>query len=162
MRRRALLRTLAGLALVGVALLALLVGLVLREPPAYHRVAVPEPPERHKLSGEFVSAVSVVDSFIGGKEDRWQETFTSDQMNSYFEEDFNKVRPFHLPKGVHSPRVQIRPKQFELAFRYGHGFWSSVITVDLNVWLVVKEPNVVAVEVLGVRAGSVPVSVQSV
>lgn len=162
MRRRALLRTLLGLGMVLVASAGTMAYLLLREPSTYRNVTVPDGPERRELSGKFVSSVNSVKESMGGPaEMRWYETFTADQINSYFEEDFLRLKPFQLPPGLHSPRVMINPNHFQLAFRLGHGFWSTVITVDLNLWLVVKETNVIAVEVLGVHAGDLPISVQS-
>lgn len=160
MRRRALRRTLAVIVLIVCGLLGLLAFLVTHEPSTYRRISAPTGPERRKLSGEFLSGISDMrDRTI--LDANWQETFTADQMNSYFEEDFLRAKPFKLPEGVHSPRVSIGPGHFQLAFRYGRGFWSSVITVDLNIWLVPREPNVVAVELLGLHAGSVPISLQA-
>jgi len=162
MRRRALRRTLA-LVGIGFALtMGVLAFLLVRVPASYQRMVVPEGQDRRKLSGEFLSSVSdLQDSFQNRGDPTWQETFTADQMNSYFEEDFLRARPFKLPNGVHSPRVSIEPACFRIAFRYGRGFWSSVLTLDLNCWLVAREPNTVAVEVLGLYAGSFPISVQS-
>jgi hypothetical protein len=139
-----------------------LVYLFVHEPASYRRVSIPDGPERRKLSGEFLTGISdLQDSFQNHGDATWQETFSAEQMNSYFEEDFLRARPFRLPTGVHSPRVSIEAGRFRIAFRYGHGFWSSVVTLDLNCWLVAGEANVVAVEVLGLHAGSFPVSVQS-
>ena len=162
MRHRALLRTLAMLGFGILVVLGSLTAVVVHEPRTYARIPVPEGTERRKLSGEFVSSyLKIQDAMNSNAEAHWQETLTADQMNSYFEEDFLRAKPFRLPQGVHSPRVTIEPNQFHLAFRYGHGFWNTVVRVDLNMWLVVKEPNVVAVEVLGVHAGAMPISIQS-
>jgi hypothetical protein len=48
-----------------------------------------------------------------------------------------------------------------LAFRYGTAFWSTVISIDLHIWLVAKEANVVALEFQGMHAGGLPISSQS-
>ncbi|MFL5338877.1 MAG: hypothetical protein ACJ8F7_01820 [Gemmataceae bacterium] len=162
MRRRAFLRTLASLGLGLTALLGGLAGLVLHEPASYRGIPVPEGKERRQLSGQFWSSCQEVRDSIDSKDDtHWQESFTADQMNSYFEEDFLRAKPFHLPPGLHTPRVAIEPNHLQLAFRYGHGFWSTVVRLDLNLWLVVREPNVVAIELLGVHAGALPISIQS-
>ena len=52
--------------------------------------------------------------------------------------------------------------RLKLGFKYGDGFWSTVIWVELRVWLVKEEKNVVAVEVCDLRTGSLPVGSQSV
>ena len=58
-----------------------------------------------------------------------------------------------LPKGFHSPRVAIDGDRLKLGFRYGEGFWSTVVSVELRVWLVADEVNLMAVEVCDLRAG---------
>lgn len=162
MRRQGLLRILLSLCFLALAILGLAVRMVRHEPQVFAGIALPPEPERRKLSGEFTSNVQrLVDSIGTAVEDQWAETFTVDQMNSYFAEDFIRVRPLKLPEGIHSPRVLIEPGRIQLAFRYGHGFWSSVITIDMNAWLVAHEPNVMAVELLGVHAGAVPFSMQA-
>ena len=132
MRRRAFLRTLAALGLLLVGVSGVMLYLVRREPASYRQVQLPDEPLRRKLSGDFVSGVQqLLDSIGNNADDRWEKTFTTDQMNSYFSEDFGASRPVKLPVGIHSPRIQIEPGRLQLAFRYGHGFWSSVISVHL-------------------------------
>src|SRR5262249_4679733 len=48
-----------------------------------------------------------------------------------------------------------------LAFRYGSGLWSTIISYDLKLWLAPKEMNVVMVEIQGHRAGGLSISSQS-
>jgi hypothetical protein len=150
---------LCGLLLIGTTVFA---SLVLHEPDAYRQMPVPSGPERQNLSGEFYSSVwHMMDSVRNPNDDQWGAILTTDQINSYFEEDFQRAKPFRLPENIHSPRVQIEPGRLRLAFRYGQGFWSTVVTLDLNAWLVANEPNSVAVEVLGLHAGALPCSTQS-
>src|SRR5207245_9637361 len=54
------------------------------------------------------------------------------------------------------------PDKIRLAFRYHAGPWSTVITIDMRVWLANKrEPNVIALELQSLHAGSVPIAAQS-
>ena len=39
--------------------------------------------------------------------------------------------------------------------------WCSIICIDWRVWLAPREPNVVALELQGLHAGSLPISAQS-
>ena len=162
MRRRALRRSLVCLAIVLAAAATTGSYSVLRVPRTYARLVIPTGPDRRKLSGEFMSGVNeMMETIRTNGDGRWQETFSADQMNSYFEEDFLRATPFRLPERVHSPRVQIDPDHFTLAFRYGQGFWSTVVTIDTKMWLVAGERNVVAIEFQGLHAGEVPISLQS-
>lgn len=160
MRRRHLQRALAGIAVAAIGLLLVLLGLVLRDPSSYAKAGVAEGEERRRLSGEFQSAVF---QMMPGSttESGWQETFTAEQINSYFAEDFLRAKPFELPAGVHSPRVRIATDSLELSFRYGKGFWSSVVSINMKIWLVAAEPNTIAVEILRTRAGTLPLSLRS-
>jgi hypothetical protein len=162
MRRRPFTRAVVCLILFAAFALVVAGFLLRREPAAYRDIVVPEGDERARLAGEFSSNVqTLVDSVATNAEERWAGSFTAEQMNCYFAQDFERVRPFRLPEGVHSPRVSIQSNQLRLAFRYGRDFFSSVVTVDLNVWLVANEANVVAVEVAGLHAGMMPVTMQS-
>jgi hypothetical protein len=125
---------------------------------------MPAPPseQRPELAAEFHKRFhQLIDSLGNGEED-WAETFTVDQINSYLEEEFARVRPVRLPEAIHSPRVAIEPNRLRLAFRYGRGLLSCLVTVDLKIWLVAQEVNLIAVEVLDLRAGALSVRSQSI
>jgi hypothetical protein len=66
-----------------------------------------------------------------------------------------------LPEGISQPRIIIDSDKIRIAFRYGSGLWSSVVSIDLRVWLVKGEPNVVALKLVGFHAGALPISAQS-
>jgi hypothetical protein len=59
------------------------------------------------------------------------------------------------------PRVAIEPDKARLAFRYGSGTRSAVISIDIRLWLVKTEPGLIALELQSLRAGSLPISSQS-
>jgi hypothetical protein len=156
---------------LGLALLAVLVGgvagalalLVLREPEDYLRSDVPPGEERQQHSQEFQA--KCVNLYNGMKNDRvWQEKFTDAQINSYFDEDFVRsgFSEQFLPQGISQPRVSITADRIRLAFRYGTEAWcSTVVTLDFRVWLCPQETNVVALELQSLRAGSLPITAQS-
>jgi hypothetical protein len=89
--------------------------------------------------------------------------FTEAQINSYFEEQFiqSKDNQTFLVPGISAPRVAIEPDRIRLAFRYGKGAWSTIISVNMRVWLPKKEANVLALELQGLHAGSLPISSQT-
>ena len=139
-----------------------LVLLLRHEPDFYVRSAVPPGAQRIKSSGEFVEMFSRLVEGIATKRP-WDVRFTQEQINSYFEEDFVKEHSAEkpLPGGISEPRVVLESDRIRLAFRYGTGWLSTVISLDLQAWLVSKEPNVVALEFQALHAGALPISGQS-
>jgi hypothetical protein len=142
---------------------ATLVGLARREPPWYTAAATAPGPERVNQSKAFVDQFCKVISYA--KEEReWAATFTDVQVNSCFEEDFltgGWYDRLQMPDGISRPRVRFDRDHIRLAFHYGRGLWSSVVSIDLRVWLPACEPNVVALELEGFHTGSLPISAQS-
>ena len=167
-RKSLLLVTTLALLLTGAASSALLL-LVRHEPEDYRRAFVPPGPERTRHSREATSGFTrLASAFHAGSglwpasplEAEWDIRLTDEQINSYFAEDFKRSNVEKiLPEDVSEPRVLLEPNKLRLAFRYGHGLWSSIISLDFGVWLT-EEPNVVAVEVQGLHAGSLPVGAQ--
>jgi hypothetical protein len=156
--------------LLAVAIIMVLIGgagttlfLLGRHEPSFYLRAAPPPGEsRRKASGQFVNKFA---NLIGSVVDKrqWSEQFTEEQINSYLEEDFltehAAERP--LPEGISEPRVSFDTDRVQLGFRYGAGTWSSIISLDIHAWLVAKEPNMVGLEFLGMRAGALPISTHS-
>jgi hypothetical protein len=138
--------------------------LIVHEPGFYRRSAMPPGPARKHNSGAFVSECArLVDEIRNHTQKNWYATFTDAQINSYFEEDFIRSRTdqVFLPAGISAPRIAIEDDKIRLAFRYGKGAWSTVISIDLRVWLAKQDTNVVALELQGLHAGSLPISAQS-
>jgi hypothetical protein len=152
---------------VGVALFLASVGTVLallflHEPAVYARSAQPEGEERRQQSGEFFTEFARLYQEIHNKE--WEATFTEKSINCYFEEGFieSGVSKTVLPEGISAPRVAIEQDKFRLAFRYNVGPWSTIISIEMRMWLASNgEPNVIALELQSLHAGSLPISAQS-
>ena len=66
-----------------------------------------------------------------------------------------------MPKGVRGPRVALEPGHLRLYFRYGSEPWQTVVSIYLKVWLPREEPNAVALELVSMRAGALPIVSQS-
>ena len=66
-----------------------------------------------------------------------QSRFTEQQINGYLNEGFvqSGLSDRILPEGISEPRVLLEPDKVRLAFRYGSGPWSTVVTLDFHVWL---------------------------
>jgi hypothetical protein len=144
-----------------VAILALL---IFHEPEYYRRSAIPPGEQREKWSRQFLQELNdLANGILNYK--TWGATFTEQQINSYFEEDFQKLGPAEraslFPDGCSAPRVSIDGDRIRIGFSYGGKQWRSILSLDLKIWLAAKEPNAIAVEVLGMKMGSMPISVQS-
>ena len=152
-----------GIGVIVVAgLLGALVVVLRHERQVYLRGEVPPGETRKDHSRKFVMEFSELGNGLLNKND-WHVSFTETQINSYFEEDFIRsgLAELLLPKDISSPRVVIEDNRLRLGFRYGVEPWSSVVTIDLRVWLAPKEPNVVALEIQGVHAGALPIAPQT-
>jgi hypothetical protein len=161
MSRRSFLVALGLFALLACAAGTALVLLVRHEPRVYLEAEVRPGADRKKLSQDFLREFTGVLSSVRGEGD-WYGHFTQEQINSYLDEGFVQSRLGGLlPDGISEPRVTIEQDQLRLAFRYGSGFWSTVISIDLNIWLPRREPNVVALKLEGFHAGALPISAQS-
>jgi hypothetical protein len=66
-----------------------------------------------------------------------------------------------LPDNVSAPRVAVDADRLRLGFRYGSGRWSTIITIDMRLWVAHGEANTVSLELLGLSAGGLPISAQS-
>ena len=147
MSRKSVLLGIGILVLLASAGSGTLVLLVRHEPDFYRKTSVPPGEVRQKRSQECLHEMSEVwNDMHNSDQPTWQASFTEEQINSFFDEDFIRSR--------------LEPEMIRLAFRYGKGAWSSIISIDLRMWTT-PEPNVVAVELQGLHAGSLPITAQS-
>jgi hypothetical protein len=132
------------------------------EPEVYSRAVVPAGEVRAQRSEEFLTEFSNLYNNASGADRDWYVHFTDEQINSYLDEGFIQqgLASRVLPEGVSHPHVVFEPEKVHLAFRYGVGAWNTVICIDLRVWLAKGEPNAVALELEGLRAGALPISGQ--
>jgi hypothetical protein len=134
------------------------------EPAAYLHAAIPPGEARKQLARQFTIESTRMYSAMGGKSDdpSWEGKFTQDQVNAYLAETFViSGLEKQLPEYIQQPRVIFEPDRLRLAFRYGRGLWSTVVSLDLRVWVTKDEPNSVALQVIGFHAGALPISAQS-
>jgi hypothetical protein len=163
MSRKSVLLGVGILLLFAVSLGATMVVLLRHEPAYYRRAAVPPGPEREALSKMFWSKAGTFWELVKNSP-TWQGTFSEEQINSFFEEDFlrSAANKFTLPDHITDPRVVFEPERVRLGFRYHIGRFSTIVSIDIRVWLTNAEPNVVALEIQGMRAGALPISAQSI
>jgi hypothetical protein len=134
------------------------------EPGLYLRAAVPPGEDRHRLSLKCQrELMQLYNSVTDHDEQEWGHCFTDGEINSYLADDFvqSRLDKQLLPEGISQPRIVIEPDKVRVAFRYGSGLWSTVVSIDVRLWLVKGEPNVVALKLVGFHAGALPISAQS-
>lgn len=156
--------------LFGFATLLMLAGLagglilaVKHEPVFYLKSALPPGKERKQRSGQFVQDFNQFCQEAHASR-IWSGHFEQDCLNSFFDEHFiaSGLDTRILPEGISMPRVTFGPPDhIRLGFRYGKGLLSTIIAIDMRVWLASKAPNVVALELEGLHAGALPVAAQS-
>jgi hypothetical protein len=157
--------------LLAVGLLAAAAGLVggvfataLKQEPDFYADA-PDPPSRFEDADKgyaLVTRVQDLKNDIRSKPE-WGASFRADDLNCFFREAMaqgNGLSGF-LPAGFHSPRVSVDGDTVRLGVRYGSGFWSTVVWVEMRAWLVPNDVNVIALELCGMQAGGVPIGCQS-
>ena len=137
--------------------------LAMHEPEFYRRCAVPPGESRQTASNEFFvrDFVQFVTNFADGR-GNWVHTFSQEQLNSFFEEDFVRFGDAdHFRKvGITDPRIEFNDNQIRVGFRYGQGDLSTILSYDLNVWLAKDDVNAIAIEIQRRRAGALPVPSQ--
>jgi len=152
-----------GFFLLALGVLATTLAVLLRYQSQWYTLAAPpQEKERLKHSQEFMSEFTGLRNDITGERE-WWASFTDVQINSYLEEDFiqSGLSNLVLPEGITKPRVVFDADRIHLAFRYGSGIFSTLISIDLRVWLAPREQNVVVLELEGFRAGALPISAKT-
>lgn len=89
------------------------------------------------------------------KSERWQARFTAEDINGWLAVDLPQKFPQALPSDVQSPRVAIGPEMIQLACKVESPRFSSVVSLGLQPY-VTSEPNVIALRVKQLAAGSLP------
>ncbi len=170
-------RTLSALAVALGSLTGLAVALVLllhHVPGFYLRSAVEPGPERIKRSDELNKIFALLfEKFESGfnssnvqdvEESKFSYPITQDQLNSFLAEDFVKLGLTNdLAKlGIYDPRVTFDKNRLRLAFCYGKGFWSTILSYDVKIWLAPRDPNTLLIELQGRKAGALPIPSQQI
>ncbi len=130
---------------------------LLKQQPAFYtraEVAAPRPNDAERAS-YLQTRLSELQAEVFAEES-WGMQFTQDDVNAFLRQDpanNNLVEPW---LGVTAPRVEFSGDRIRLAARTGSGLLSTVVSVELRAWLIADEPNTVAVEVVSLKAGALP------
>jgi hypothetical protein len=90
----------------------------------------------------------------------WQALFTADQINGWLAVKLSEDCADQMPDDVHDPRVSIAPDGLTLGFRTTQGGVETVVSVDASVF--VTESGAIAVRLMSVHAGTLPLPVMQV
>jgi hypothetical protein len=163
MRRRAFLGVIAIIVLLLLTAGSTLAVLVRHVPAFYERAAVAPGEQRCALCRDFYVRSNELFNKVGG--DRaWEQQFTQDQLNGYFQgqDDAGELAPLvEIPEDIKDVRVAFEDDLIRVGFRYGEDPWSCIVSVDFRVWLVAHQTNVIALELVDFRAGALPLGTRS-
>lgn len=134
----------------------------IQQTPEFYEAALesePEPSLRRDDAKVFVQrTLNLVDGMQNA--DRWAEQFTQSQINSWLAEELQPKYGAFVPEGVSHPRVQLSDETIEIGFRYRKEPWNSIVSVKTRPW--VPRPNSLAFEIISIRAGLVPIPLESI
>jgi hypothetical protein len=139
--------------------------LLRHEPGFYGRCYVEPGPERVKRSNDCLNSfTTLITRFTESVNEPFHIEITQEQFNSFFVEKFVSLGlAGDLARfNIHDPRLALEKDRFRLGFRYGEGRMSTILSYDFRVWLKPNEPNLLLIEILGRKAGAVPVASQQI
>jgi hypothetical protein len=114
----------------------------------------PEVLQRGRRELESRATALYSDARQGGK---WHALFTSEQINGWLATQLAESQVADIPSRIRDPRVAISPDVLTLGFRTFSRGVETVITVDASVF--VTEEGAVAIRLMSVRAGALPLPV---
>jgi hypothetical protein len=122
-------------------------------PDFYRRALVADPASQAVASSEMFNRAQRLKRDVR-EPGEWQAQFTAEQINGFLAVDLVKQFPELDTPEIRDPRVELRPGEATLAFRYAGPSVTSVVSLDVDVYL--AEPNTVAIRIRGARAGALP------
>jgi hypothetical protein len=133
------------------------------EPAFYTAAACPADYDTREKASQMLTRVQELKNDIRTRGE-WGGTFSAEELNCFFAEMMTDEGGFSsiLPKGFSSPRVAIEGDRLKLGLRYGTGLWSTIVWVELRIWLVADEVNLMGMEVCDLRAGRLGIGAQSI
>ncbi len=160
MRRRSVLFALLLVVAVGAAVAGVL-GFLAKQEPAFYTADPGDELTDVQTASQVLTRFSDLMQDVRLKSD-WKGSFTAPELNAFLRENLRESGWLAgvLPPELHAPRVAIDGDRVKVAGRVGDGLWSTVVSAELRVWLVKDEINTVAVELVGMHAGALPVELQ--
>jgi len=129
------------------------------EPSYYRQATLPAGPERQSLSQQATNRFLAIGTALATSQEDWELTFKTEELNAYFQEQYyDQGGDDNLPDGFSAPRVKLEDGKMRVGVRYGKGSLSTILTLEIKLWLVKDELNVLAMEIVSLQAGSLPLS----
>ena len=150
----------AGLLLLVVAVALLVLWRASKVVPDFYAQAMAvERTGQRDASNTLIQKATVLVSDVQ-KPGRWEALFTEQEVNAWLAVDLKENHRESLPLGVAEPRVVIDPGGMRLACRASRSGVETVLSIELDAYLV--EPGVVGVRIRRVRAGAIPLPLGNV
>lgn len=172
MRRR--LRPLLLVLVIGglaVLLLCMLLFLYLaaRHEPAFYREAMKADHTAMKQDSDRMLRKAASLQSVLRKPGRWELCITADEINGWLAVDLAENHPDALPQTMKDPRVSIRPDAITVACRFDQDGANSILSLTIQPYAGQTanesqhdETSVVAVRIIAVRAGLLPLPLEKV
>src|SRR5262249_50046015 len=137
MRRKRLLISVGLLFGFVVLVLVGLAAMVKHVPSYYEQATMRDGSERQQFSNEPTANYFIAGNALLHGEPTWDVTWTTDQVNAYFQQDyFSHGGDANLSEGFSAPRVKFEEGKMRVGVRYGQGLWSTILTLEIKLWLV--------------------------
>jgi hypothetical protein len=147
------------LAILGIA--GACMGYLIQQEPDYYTREWTSPPDTDD-SVVASNVLTKLDDLMNDLQDNrhasWSSSYTAEELNAFFRERRSGKNALitGLLGDVPEPRFAIRGDHLLIAFRYGEGTFSTVISIEVRVWLVKDQPNRVAIGFVEFKAGGLP------
>lgn len=130
-----------------------------RVPDFYHAAISLPAGEQSDARDAFVARATALAGDLH-EDGYWQSLFTAEQINAWLALELAENYPGMLPGELRDPRVELRPGEATIGCRYQDGDLAAVVSLTFEAYL--QEPNVLALRIRRVRAGTLPVPLAQV
>ena len=158
-RKRRIVTLLISLVILGTAIPLAIWRSLTYEPPFYRNLEAKDRTIRRVEADRFVSQTFQLRNDIAN-EDRWEASFTDEEVNAWIGEELVTHFAEYLPDGVRDPLLVFELDRVTLAFKLDRGPLTSLVWVVARVE--VAEDNTIALRLEKIRAGAMPISPEEV
>jgi len=126
-----------------------------RQVPKFYRHALTVLPASQKAAGQQFERNALALHNQQHRSGRWSVRFSAEEINGWLASELPAKFPRALPEWLSQPRIAIEPHRAQLGLRYAQGHIETILSLKVEVYLT-REANELAIRILGVRAGSLP------